>query len=173
MATPVPRTPVSIERVLCLCTDSRPECLTEVRQEIRRAIAQTPLNAKAVAEMEIAAGELLSNVHRHAYPADTGPIFIEVFRTRLTVTVIVIDMGCAVVAPALARALPDRTRVTGRGLYLVSRLSDEAKWSVNAGGHGLAVRITKWFEAPHRRPGWYHHAQRDGRARSPQQQRSA
>jgi hypothetical protein len=46
----------------------------------------------------------------------------------------------------LPRALPPRDSVTGRGLYVVSRLSDQVMMAINPLGHGLAIRISKLFE---------------------------
>jgi len=116
--------------------------------EIRRAIAETGLTREAVLDMEIVAGEILSNVHRHAYPSGIGPVVVEVFHTARRVTVAVIDSGMAVVEPVVPHTLPTRTEGGGRGLYLASRLADEVTFSLNAEGHGLAVRATKQFEDP-------------------------
>jgi anti-sigma regulatory factor (Ser/Thr protein kinase) len=146
MAVPYLANRVPIERLMRLHTDSSPESLTAARQQIRRAAQLTRLTKKGVAELEMAAGELLSNVHRHAYANEAGPLFIEVFHTPRMITLIVIDRGSAVATPALPSVLPPRDSVTGRGLYLVSRLSDEVMMAVNPIGHGLAIRISKWFE---------------------------
>lgn len=99
--------------------------------------------------MEVAAGEILSNTHMHAYYSRVGPIFVEVFQLQWTVSVVVIDMGDAVVAPVVPSTLPSYTRRGGRGLYLARRLSDELECTVNRVGHGLTVRVTKSFaDAP-------------------------
>jgi len=95
--------------------------------------------------MEVAVGEILSNTHVHAYHSRVGPVFVEVFQLQRTVSVVVIDMGDAVVAPVVPRTLPSYTRRGGRGLYLANRLSDEMECTVNRVGHGLTVRVTKWF----------------------------
>jgi hypothetical protein len=95
--------------------------------------------------MEVAVGEILSNTHVHAYSSRVGPVFVDVFQLQRTVSVVVIDMGDAVVAPVVPRKLPSYTRRGGRGLYLANRLSDEMECTVNRVGHGLTVRVTKWF----------------------------
>lgn len=169
----LPQHPVPIVRLLCLHADSRPECLTEARREIRRALDQTRLSAKGRDELEVAVGELLSNIHRHAYPLITGPLFVEVFNTDRIVTVVLIDTGCATTAPGMPPTLPDQEGVTGRGLYLVHRLTDEVKFSVNLTGHGLAVRVMKWLEPPRAGSGRHHRAHVDTGMRSVQQQRCA
>jgi anti-sigma regulatory factor (Ser/Thr protein kinase) len=71
-----------------------------------------------------------------------------VFHTHRAVTVIIIDSGNAVTPPDIPWTLPDQTSLTGRGLYLAHRLSDEVKLAVNHMGHGLSVRVTKRFEPP-------------------------
>lgn len=135
-----------LERLLYLHTDSRLESLWDARSQVRDALARTRLSPQAAAEMEVAAGELLSNTHLHAYYSGVGPVFVEVFHLRWTVSVVVIDMGDAVVAPVVPSTLPYHTRKGGRGLYLASHLCDEVQFAVNRIGHGLAVRATKWFE---------------------------
>jgi anti-sigma regulatory factor (Ser/Thr protein kinase) len=153
MAPLPPADRVKIERVLRLQTDSRPDSLADARRQVRLAAAQTRLTEKGVAEMEIMAGELLSNIHRHAYAHDVGPVFLELFHTQRMVTLIVIDRGNGLVAPAVPQTLPPQSALSGRGLYLVARLSDEVKLAVNHGGHGLTIRVSKWFEDPRRTPG--------------------
>jgi anti-sigma regulatory factor (Ser/Thr protein kinase) len=143
------RHPVELTRMLRLHADSRPDTLAQLRHHVRYALDQVPLAEQAAEDLEVAAGEVLSNVNRHAYPSGVGPLFVEVFRTRLTVTVLVIDEGRAAVPPAIPPSLPRYARAGGgRGLYLVQRLADELRFSVSPAGHGLAVRMTKWIRAP-------------------------
>jgi anti-sigma regulatory factor (Ser/Thr protein kinase) len=159
MAPPQAPDRVKIDRILRLHTDSSPVSLTDARRQVREAAAHTQLADKAVSEIEMMAGELLSNVHRHAYDCRVGPVFVELFQTPRMVTLVVIDLGDGSVAPAVPETLPSRHSVSGRGLYLVSRLSDELELKVNALGHGLAVRASKWLDGT--RPGTarYHDAQ--------------
>jgi anti-sigma regulatory factor (Ser/Thr protein kinase) len=96
--------------------------------------------------MDVVAGELLSNIHAHAYYSGVGPAFVEVFQVRWTVTILVIDMGDAVTTPAVPRSLPVYRRRGGRGLYLARCLSDELVFALNRDGHGLSVRATRWFD---------------------------
>jgi anti-sigma regulatory factor (Ser/Thr protein kinase) len=96
--------------------------------------------------MDAATGEILSNTYMHAYNAGVGPVHVEVFRLRWTVTVLVIDTGNTAVAPAIPQALHHHTRPGGRGLYLASRMSDKLTIRTNTAGPGLTVRMTKWFE---------------------------
>jgi anti-sigma regulatory factor (Ser/Thr protein kinase) len=137
-----------LSRILFLRTDSVPGSLAAARAQIRQAVAQTGLTPEATLDMEIAVGEMLSNVHRHAYPSGTGPVRVEVYQASRTVTVAVIDSGIAVVEPVVPRTLPTRTEGGGWGLYLISRLADEVTFALNAEGPGLAVRVTKRVEGP-------------------------
>jgi anti-sigma regulatory factor (Ser/Thr protein kinase) len=118
----------------------------DARRQVRSALERTRLRPQAVTEMGVTAGELLSNTHVHAYYSGVGPVFVEVFHVRWTVTVVVIDIGDAVVAPVVPNGLPYHTRRGGRGLYLASHLCDEVTLAVNRIGHGLTVRATKWFD---------------------------
>jgi anti-sigma regulatory factor (Ser/Thr protein kinase) len=96
--------------------------------------------------MDVAAGEVLSNTYSHAYYSGIGRVFVEVFQIQRSATVVVVDMGDAVVAPVIPNTLPYPTRTGGRGLYLVSHLCDQVMFAVNRVGHGLTVRMTRWFE---------------------------
>lgn len=132
-------------RVMRLLTDSRPESLTNARRQVSQALAQAGLCPEAALEMEIAAGEVLSNAHRHAYPSGVGPVSVEVFCTIGLVAVIVIDHGTAIAAVAVPPGQPSLTRNGGRGLYLMGQLTDKIKIRVSGIGHGLAVLIAKSF----------------------------
>lgn len=139
---------VEFVRILRLHGDSRPETLARIRRQVRDALSKTALSEDAVLDMELAAGELLSNVHRHAYPWGIGPVFVEVFRTRRTVTLVVIDRGEAEALPAVPRQPPRHARPGGRGLYLTNTVADEVKFALGPTGHGLAVRVSKWVQPP-------------------------
>jgi anti-sigma regulatory factor (Ser/Thr protein kinase) len=126
-----------------LLTNSRPEALGDARRQVSRALAHTGLGRNAVAEMEIAAGEVLSNTHLHAYPSGIGPVFIEVFCAIGLATVIVIDHGAATTTVPVPEGQPSVADDGGRGLYLTGHLTDNVKVRVSRVGHGLAVLIAK------------------------------
>lgn len=138
------RDALDLVRILCLHADSRPDSLAEVRRQVRQAVAETPLPPEAVEDLELAAGELLSNVWRHAYPSRVGPVFVEVFRTRRRVTLVIIDRGAARATPVIPAEPPRHARPGGRGIYLANCVADEMRFSINPIGHGLAVRVSKW-----------------------------
>ena len=163
-----------IARPLALKTDSRPESLTDARRQIRQAMSATGLGPEAASDMEIAASEVLSNTHRHAYPGTIGPVFVEVFCTVLAVMVVIIDHGRATGAVPIPNVQPSRTQYGGRGLYLVGQLVDNCSLGVSATGHGLVVLLGKWldsglgfsFVVGHaRREPWETHGNRNGAIR--------
>lgn len=137
----------AVSRLLLLLTDSRPDSLTTARCRIRDALAAAGLGPDATSDMEIAASEVLSNTHRHAYPGTVGPVFVEVFQTAIAIAVVVIDHGRAVEAVSISRSVPARTTPGGRGLYLASQLVDDYSVDVSLGGHGLVVLLLKWLGA--------------------------
>jgi len=139
-----PQGAVDVARIVRLRADSGPGSLTVVRRRVRRVLAETPLPPEAIEDLELAVGELLSNVCRHAYPSSVGPVFVEVSRTERRVTVLVIDRGAARAIPAIPAEPPQDVRPGGRGLYLVSRVADEMVFAVNPIGHGLIARVSKW-----------------------------
>ena len=124
-------------------TDSTAVSLGRARRQIARTLVEAGLRPDAAQEMEIAAGEALSNVYRHAYLSRIGLVFIEVFRADGSVGVTVMDLGVATTAAAVPTSLPSRPQPGGRGLYLMGRLADDVQIRVNLVGHGLTVTITK------------------------------
>ncbi len=135
-------------RVLDLHTDSHPESLGEARRRVLGAITGTGLYMDAAQNMEIAVGEALSNIYRHAYAGGIGPVFVEVTTGTGAVSVLVRDEGRATEPPMIPRRLRPRSNVGGRGLYLISRLADDVTVSINQTGHGVTVRITAYREVP-------------------------
>jgi serine/threonine-protein kinase RsbW len=129
-------------RILELRTDSRPESLGAARRQVRDAVANAGLALEAARNLEVAAGEVLANIHQHAYRNRSGPVSVEVVAAPDAVTVVVRDEGQATTPPAIPSALPSGSTGGGRGLYLVERLVDEVAIAVNPGGHGLTVRVT-------------------------------
>jgi anti-sigma regulatory factor (Ser/Thr protein kinase) len=101
------------------------------------------LRTDSVELMEMAVGEVLSNVRRHAYSGESGPVTVAVSRYPHSVSVLVKDGGNATVAPEVPRRLPPRTHISGRGLYLVGRIADDVRIHVNRNGNGLTVRLAK------------------------------
>jgi anti-sigma regulatory factor (Ser/Thr protein kinase) len=129
-------------RILELRTDSRPESLGAARRQVRDAVANAGLAPEAARNLEVAAGEVLANIHRHAYRSGSGPVSVEIVAAPDAVMVVVRDEGQATTPPAIPRALPSGSTGGGRGLYLVERLVDEVAIAVSPGGHGLTVRMT-------------------------------
>jgi anti-sigma regulatory factor (Ser/Thr protein kinase) len=123
-------------------TVSDPTALAALRQKVRQSMIRAGLPLQTVGEMEVAVGEILSNVHRHAYLGDVGPVSVALFCYPHRISVLIIDRGHATTAPAVPATLPsDRG-----GLYLVSRLVDDVRIRVNRAGYGLRVRLTKHLE---------------------------
>ena len=142
----------AISRSLLLLTDSRPDSLTTARRCIRETLSAAGLSPDATSDMEIAASEVLTNTHRHAYPGIIGPVFVEVFQMAIAMAVLVIDHGRAVEAVPIPRSVPTRTTTGGRGLYLASQLVDDYSVTVGAAGHGLVALLLKWRGGQRPRP---------------------
>jgi anti-sigma regulatory factor (Ser/Thr protein kinase) len=122
--------------------DSSPTSLGDARRQVRDAAVQAGMPIDDARNLEVAVGEALANVHHHAYTSRVGPVFIEMLATDTALVVHVIDNGRATAAPAIPDTLPGRTMPGGRGLYLIKHLVDDVDITVNAGGHGVAVRMT-------------------------------
>jgi len=94
-------------------------------------------------ELEVAVGEALSNVNRHAYNRAAGAVKIQVDQTESNVMITVSDEGRATIPPAVPKTLPTAMLIGGRGLYLMRRLVDDVTISVNSTGHGLVVHLSR------------------------------
>jgi anti-sigma regulatory factor (Ser/Thr protein kinase) len=103
------------------------------------------LDEEAADDMHLAVGEVLLNIHRHAYSGRVGPVWVHVFKFDRQVTTVVMDRGDATEVPGVPSRLPPHSLRGGRGLYLARRLTDNLVIRVNRIGHGLSVRLTKRF----------------------------
>jgi anti-sigma regulatory factor (Ser/Thr protein kinase) len=126
---------------------SDPAALGNARRKVRDAMMRAGLRADDVAAMEVAAGEVLSNVHRNAYNGDVGLVSVAVLCHSYAVSLLISDGGDATEAPEIPRGLPPRTRKGGSGLYLVGRLAEDVRIRVGRSGHGLVVRFSKHLSA--------------------------
>jgi anti-sigma regulatory factor (Ser/Thr protein kinase) len=98
---------------------------------------------EVVQSVEVAMGEVLANAYRHAYREGVGPLQVEVSSDGERLRILVHDDGAPVVdKPAIPRSLPQGT--SGRGLYIVGRLMDEAEViHPRRESGGTAVRLVK------------------------------
>ena len=74
-------------------THSDPVTLINLRRNVRSVLLRAGQRGRALDKMEVAVGEVLSNVHRHAYQGDIGPVSVAVFRYPHQVSVVIIDRG--------------------------------------------------------------------------------
>ncbi|HEV2357647.1 MAG TPA: ATP-binding protein [bacterium] len=124
-------------------TDSRPDSLRVARKQVREAALRAGASVGIASEIELAAGEALSNTYTHAYNGTAGPVEIQIDQTGTHVIVSVIDGGEATIAPVIPDTLPATTLIGGRGLYLMRRLLDDVTISISPTGHGLVVQMTR------------------------------
>jgi anti-sigma regulatory factor (Ser/Thr protein kinase) len=134
---------VSLSRILSIRTDSRTESLRVARKCIREAVLGVGASPGVASDIELAAGEALSNIYRHAYNCAAGLVEIQLDQTGPNVSVTVSDDGHATTPPVVPETLPATTGTGGRGLYLMHRLVDDVTISVNATGHGIVVHLTR------------------------------
>lgn len=129
-------------------TDSHPDSLSRLRQQIREALVRAGVSVDAAADMEVAVGEVLANTYLHAYQRGTGPVFVEVAASHDAVTISIRDEGLATVPPAIPLDRPSSSALGGRGLYLAGLLADDIEVRVNPAGHGVTVRLAARRIAP-------------------------
>jgi anti-sigma regulatory factor (Ser/Thr protein kinase) len=134
---------VSLSGILSIHTNSRPESLRVARRRIREAVLGVGASLGVASDIELAVGEALSNVYRHAYDCAVGLVEIQFDQTGPNMIFTISDDGPATIPPVVPESLPASTRTGGRGLYLMRRLVDDVTISVNATGHGLVVHLTR------------------------------
>jgi anti-sigma regulatory factor (Ser/Thr protein kinase) len=129
--------------VLSFKTDSRLDSLGDARRRVRAVMAEAGVDEQSAQEIEVALGETLSNVHRHAYRGTVGSVRVELWLTDVAVTVCITDEGDGATLPSVPRVLSGDPESGGRGLYLTARLVDNVEIAANPQGNGITVRLTK------------------------------
>jgi anti-sigma regulatory factor (Ser/Thr protein kinase) len=114
-----------------------PENLSVARHALRGWLQHAGYGAEAALDIELAAGEAVANVVRHAYPADAGPVELQAAADEAGVRIGVRDRGCG------APALPGPRG--GLGLPLMQSLAQEVRVSRRP-GRGTEVELR--FSAP-------------------------
>ena len=106
-------------------------------RSLRRAVARVAIREGAdrevVNDVALCVHEALTNVVRHAYGDDDGPIEVRVVRTPNELIVVVRDMGRGVLAPGAG--------TFGYGLKFIDRLARRSSMAASRGG-GTEVRMS-------------------------------
>ncbi|MBV8435643.1 MAG: SpoIIE family protein phosphatase [Candidatus Eremiobacteraeota bacterium] len=135
---PSERTADSTRRIYCWTYDSvDPDVLSAVRDRLQHVLAEHGLRDDAIERAKLVLGELVGNVARHA----PGAVQIVVDMTTSSPVLHVVDEG---VGFERAPVLPDVLSEGGRGLFIVSELTQEFTISRSQGGgsHARAVLDT-------------------------------
>jgi serine/threonine-protein kinase RsbW len=112
----------------------------EMRAGLRRYLAERSLAETTVCELVLAAEEAFTNALLHG--GGEGPICVSASVHRGRVSILVRDRGCGFDARRLCTtAIPSAARSHGRGLFLMSRLTDGVE--IKSGRRGTRVRMVK------------------------------
>lgn len=128
----------------------RAETLPLTLRALRRLIAETAGICGAapllVDDLEIALGEILGNVQRHAYHGDVGPVEVDVRCDEHSAEIVVHDHGELLVRAPRVPTVPPVGDVDGVGLYLAQQLVDTLEIAHPARDErGTSVRLVKRF----------------------------
>jgi anti-sigma regulatory factor (Ser/Thr protein kinase) len=124
-------------------TDSHPDSLGHARRRVRDTIILAGIDREVVADVEVAVGEALANVHRQAGPASVGSLSVEVNLAPNELTVVILERGEATAVPVVPETRPPESDVNGRGLYVASRLVDGIGVTRIPNGGGTTITIKK------------------------------
>ena len=125
----------------------RPEFVRTVRRAIADFAESSNVPKAAVAEIEVAASEAVTNIVRHAYPGGNcaRPVQVKCARRKNGFTVEVTDRGCGFEAPSDG-VIPDvdldLDRDGGFGIVLIKTLMDSVNF-VSKPQAGTKIRMTK------------------------------
>lgn len=108
--------------------------LAQVRRRIEAAAQLAGMPRDRVADLVLATSELAANSVTHG--GDTGTL--RVWREGDRLVVEVEDAGL-IEEPLVGRIRPDRTQLSGRGLWLANQLCDLVQ--IRSGMHGTTVRL--------------------------------
>jgi anti-sigma regulatory factor (Ser/Thr protein kinase) len=148
MATPIPCPNAGTDSITF---SVRAETHVMTLRALRRMIVQSAefcgASQAAVTDLEIAVGEILSNVRRHAYRGGAGLVEVHVRCGEHATEIVVHDHGAPVVrAPQVPLVRPAALDVDGVGLYLTGQVVDSVEISHPAHDeHGTSVRLLKRF----------------------------
>jgi len=82
------------------------DSLDDIREFVRAALWETPLERKAIAGLLLAVEEAVTNIVRHGYLFGPGRVRLRVRHSRATVQIILIDSGRPYVAEGRRRSIP-------------------------------------------------------------------
>jgi serine phosphatase RsbU (regulator of sigma subunit)/PAS domain-containing protein/anti-sigma regulatory factor (Ser/Thr protein kinase) len=116
-----------------LCPVDAADAVSDVRRSVVSALAQWGLARSALFNAELAVGELLANVARHA--RGTAEVVLELNDRRAVIYVR--DRGPGI---ALLPSLPAQFEESGRGLFIVSKLVAHLGVRARPGG-GSEIRV--------------------------------
>ena len=132
---------------LSLHVTTHPDAIRFARKLLYAAARIRGAPEQDARDIELAVGEALTNVRRHAYQDGIGPAEVAIDCHDSGLTVIVRDWGIAGAPPAVPGSLSLESDSGGRGLYLISRLMQRVEILQNAEGWGVTLRMAKQFAA--------------------------
>ncbi len=133
--------------VLTLKMNTNPQSIRLARKLLYATACLAGASEQDARDVELAVGEALANVHRHAYEEGVGPAEIDITCEYSGLTLVVRDWGSARSLPVLPAMLPLETASVsgGRGLFLIRQLMDAIEIQHNPEGWGMTCRMSKRF----------------------------
>jgi len=129
---------VRIQVVMTLPREAR--SVPVVRRTVATALTSAGVTHECVGEVEVALSEACTNVYRHAGPAASYEVVINIGDEQLTMDVL--DSGAGFGNLETAPTATDLDAEGGRGIALMRALSDRAVFDTVSGGGG-SVHLMK------------------------------
>ena len=128
---------------ISLQVESHPESLRVARRLVHNMALLAGATGPEASEIELAAGEALTNAGRHAYPKGVGLVDVDVQAMESELALTIHNSGREVSPPIVPAALPASDSPGGRGLYLISRIMDSLEIGIDRQGHGVILRMAR------------------------------
>ena len=120
-----------------------PSSVTTIRHVVHTTLTTLGVTKDSCGDIELALSEVCNNVIEHAHDSDEYEIRMGVNNHRCTITVADTGRGFdTALATQRPTRLPELTSTNGRGLYLLTALTDKA-WFLSSPDAGTMVHFEK------------------------------
>jgi serine/threonine-protein kinase RsbW len=135
------------ERVFDLRVEASLKNLHEIRTFIEQSGQRLGVQKSALADLQLAVDEAVTNIVLHGYGGHSGPVELHMEPSGENVIVRIRDQArwfdsSTVRAPQLDTNLADRP-FGGMGLFLIKKMTDESEFRALPGG-GNELELVKW-----------------------------
>jgi serine/threonine-protein kinase RsbW len=125
---------------------SSPERIAQVRHFVRDQCRDSGLKGEALLHVELAVGEAVSNIVRHAYAgAADRELWVEVDNSPEAIAIRLFHWGDVFDPASVAAPAFDGSREHGFGVYIIEQCMDDVVYSRDLQGRNCVCLIKKRY----------------------------